>query len=265
MAESDTAGPAPRRKRPWGILDAAREAERSFAPVRAAIEQAERNTAPLRAAAKKASAMMRAMLGEEDEDPPPPSPVLAADPKPPAALPPAPPCHRPAFEVDPPKDLLAALREAFPGFKPTGQWWFYLETQLKDSHYRSNFEAHEAFCRAYENWSAEDLLRHLEAEGRVKPLRKPRGDTTCERLRDLHLHVDPEFAETASLRKLAKHIERSTGAIDGSTYYQTKLKPIREEIAARKKAAKAAQRWGDFNSVGRSDTTPLAESGPEDH
>jgi hypothetical protein len=140
--------------------------------VRAAIEQAERNTAPLRAAAEKASAMMRAMLGEEDEDPPTPSPALTEEPKPVAA--PPPPCHRPAFEVDPAQDLLAALREAFPAFKPTDRWWFHVECELKTAHHRSNPAAHDAFCLAYPNWSAEDLRRHLEEEGRIQPRQRGR-------------------------------------------------------------------------------------------
>jgi hypothetical protein len=99
-----------------------------------------------------------------------------------------------------------------------------------------------------------DEVRKAFAEAVApKKDRKPRGDSTCERLEDLHLKVDPEFAETEPLRKLAKRIDRSTGAIDASPYYQTKLKPIRAEIMARKKGAKRAQKWGDFNSIGRSD------------
>jgi hypothetical protein len=98
-----------------------------------------------------------------------------------------------------------------------------------------------------------DEVRKAIAEAALKKDRKPRGDSTCERLRDLHTNIDPEFAETASLRKLAERIERSTGALHESTYYQTKLKPIRAEIAARKREAKKAQKWGDFNSVGRLD------------
>ena len=264
MAESDAAGPAPRRKRRWTIADAAREVERSSAPLRAAIEQAERNTAPIRAAAERTSAMMRAILGEEDEGPPEPPPARDKEAQPAPSPPPAPPCRRPAFEADPPKDLLAALREAFPGFKPTDRWWFHVESELKDAHHRSNPAAHKAFGADFPNWSAEDLIRHLETEGRIKRRRKPRGPTVCERLQALHAK-DPAFAETASVRKLAKEIGRAPASLDGSHYYQTKLKPIREEIAARKKAAKAAQKWGHFDSVGRRDTGPEGGEGPEAH
>lgn len=108
----------------------------------------------------------------------------------------------------------------------------------------------EEICAAVQDAAAEGVKKAL-AES--KKDRKPRGETTCERLRDLHANIDPEFAETASLRKLGARIERSTGTIDGSTYYQTKLKPIREEITERKRVAKAAQKWGDFNSIGRPD------------
>jgi hypothetical protein len=142
--------------------------------MRAAIEKAERDSAPLRAAAEKASVMMRAMLGEEDEDPPSPSPAPPAEPKPLPAPPPAPPCRRPAFEADPPKDLLAALREAFPGFTPTDRWWLHVESELKTAHHRSNPAAHEAFCRAYLNWSTGDLRHHLEEEGRIQPRQRGR-------------------------------------------------------------------------------------------
>jgi hypothetical protein len=100
-----------------------------------------------------------------------------------------------------------------------------------------------------------DEVRKAIAEATSKKDRKPRGDSTCERLRDLHTETEEgaEFAETAPLRKLAERVERSTGAVHDSAYYQTKLKPEREKIAARKKAAKAAQKWGDFNSTGRLD------------
>ena len=108
----------------------------------------------------------------------------------------------------------------------------------------------EEICAAVQDAAAEGVKKGL-AES--KKDRKPRGDSTCDRLRDLHLNIDPEFAENAPLRKLAKRIERSTGALDGSHYYQTKLKPIRAENRARKRKVNGAQKWGDFNSIGRLD------------
>lgn len=80
----------------------------------------------------------------------------------------------------------------------------------------------------------------------------PRGETTCERLRRLHKE-DPDFAESEPIRELAEKIGRSTGTIHESHYYQTVLKPKRAEINARKKALKKAQKWGHFDSVGRTD------------
>jgi hypothetical protein len=217
MAESDAAGPVPRRKRRWGIREAVREAERSSAPMRAAIEQAERNTAPLRAAAERASAMMRDILGEEDEGPPEPlpAPTKVAQPAP-APLPP-PPCHRPAFEVDPPKDLLAALREAFPGFKPTDRWWDYVERQLKDAHHRSRPEAHDAFCLAYPNWSAGDLRRHLEEEGRIQPRQRGRKRKRTVDNLDVHQWVMAMATADRSFRHLSQKEAEKLGPFKART------------------------------------------------
>jgi hypothetical protein len=80
----------------------------------------------------------------------------------------------------------------------------------------------------------------------------PRGETTCERLRRLHKE-DPDFAESISIRKLADKIDRSTAAIHESHYYKTVLKPKRAEIAVNKKTVNKAQKWGHFDSVGRTD------------
>jgi hypothetical protein len=141
--------------------------------------------------------------------------------------------------VDPPEDLLAALREAFPGFKPTVSWWVHVETELKTAHHRSNPEAHDVFVDAYPYWTAGDLLRHLEAEGRVKPPRTPRGRTVCERLRELHAK-DPDFAEKASEKEVARRIEKKgPGSLAKSAYWLFTLKPRRAEVRARRALRKA--------------------------
>jgi len=100
---------------------------------------------------------------------------------------------------------------------------------------------------------ADEVRKAIAEDAASKKERKPRGESTCDRLRDLHKNIDPEFAETAPVRKLADRIDRSTGAIHESAYYQTKLKPEREKITERKRKLKAAQKWGDFNSIGRLD------------
>jgi len=180
----------------------------------------------------------------------------------PAEQPPAT-TQRPLFELDPSKRLLDALREAFPSFTPTDQWWLHVERELKDAHKRSNPEGHDDFLAAYRIWSADDLVRHLETTGWVKRPRTPRGDTTCERLRDLHVNVDPEFAETVSERLLGERIEREPGTFPSSHYWRTVLQPKRREVKAKiregKQKMRDAQRWGHFDSVGRRD------EGPEDH
>jgi hypothetical protein len=210
--------------------------ERQTAPLVAEMERAAKLGRQLEAAAAPARRMMAA-LGLEEGDPPPPPP------KPERPSHPPPPPDRPSFEVeDPPKDVLAALKEAFPGFKPTGNWWAHVETELKNAHHRSNQQGHDAFCAAYPYWTAEDLLRHLESEGRVKRPPAPRGKSVCERLRELHTE-DPDFAETAPERVLAKRIEKkSAGSLSKSAYWQFTLKPKRMEARARAQLARAGVR-----------------------
>jgi hypothetical protein len=100
---------------------------------------------------------------------------------------------------------------------------------------------------------ARDLGPGAEPPPSGKKPRTPRGETVCERLRALH-KSDKDFAETASVRKLIARIGiRSCGTLNGSTYYQTKLKRVRAEIKARAALIRRAQKWGDFNSLGSED------------
>ena len=111
--------------------------------------------------------------------------------------------------------------------------------------------------------SAEDIRAVADAVkaalAEAKKDRKPRGETTCERLRDLHVNLDPDFAETAPERQLAKRIDRSTGTFPDSHYWRTVLKPAREKARVAKAKILWAQKWGHFDSVGRSD------EGSKDH
>lgn len=160
---------------------------------------------------------------------------------------------RPPFEADPPERLLAALRKAFPGFDPTDRWWIHVEAELKETHWRSNPKGHDAFCASYCGWGVEDLLAHLSAAGLIPKPTQPRGLSVCERLRRLH-ESDPDFAEMAPEREVAQRIgKRSAGSLSKSYYWSHVLKPKRAEVRIRKKMAKAAQRWGDFDSIGRPD------------
>ena len=81
-----------------------------------------------------------------------------------------------------------------------------------------------------------------------KKAHRPRGKSTCERLRELH-KSDPEFVETASLKNIGKRIDRKKGSFHGSPYYQNKLKPIRDELEARKKKVKNPQKWHDCSGI----------------
>ena len=99
--------------------------------------------------------------------------------------------------------------------------------------------------------SREALLETAEAP-------KPRGPLIDELLAALHKE-DPEFAETAPLRKLRKRILKpdgkpvSLGGIDASYYYQSKLKPIRKKVEAVKKQVRHARKYADFNSIAAPD------------
>jgi len=109
----------------------------------------------------------------------------------------------------------------------------------------------------------EEEILAAAAEGARKAIaeskkdRQPRGESTCERLRDLHVNIDPDFAETASEPKLGKRIDRSPGTFPDSHYWVTVLQPkrrqVRAEIREAKRRARKAQRWGHFDSVGRRD------------
>jgi hypothetical protein len=158
--------------------------------------------------------------------------------------------------------LVERIREWWPPFEPgvVGHW-VRLEREIKNLRHElgTDQRTHEEFDAARLLWSAEDLVAYMEKIRMIpKSKRGPRGPTTCERLRELH-RQDPDFAETAGVRDLAKRIDRSPGALDGSHYYRTVLKPKRAEIEARKKAVNRPQKWGDFNSIGRPDEEP------EDH
>lgn len=82
--------------------------------------------------------------------------------------------------------------------------------------------------------------------------RRPRGETTCKRLERLH-QEDPDFAESASLRAIGRRIGRRAGTIHESTYYKTVLQSQRAELMARKRCARAATKWGHFDSLGEED------------
>ena len=98
-----------------------------------------------------------------------------------------------------------------------------------------------------------DAVKATLAES--KKDQKPRGETTCERFRDLHVNVDPEFAETAPERLLGERIERKPGTFPYSHYWRTVLRPrrakVRAEIREAKRKLREARRYGHFDSVGR--------------
>jgi hypothetical protein len=255
MAEPDSGRPAPS-----GAPDPARK-PRQRATLASVMRQMERANAPILAEMERVEDFTRrvhAAMGLGDgEDPGQPGAAASAETAPPPPPPPLPPPRsprpeRPRFEIDPPARLMAALRQAFPGFKPTDRWWIHVEAEVKNIHHRSSPADHDAFCLAFLNWGPDDLLRYLESEGLIQKSPRQRGPTVCERLRDLH-REDPDFTETAPERAVAKRIGRSTGALSKSHYWTTVLKPKRAEVRAQKSRVRSAQRWGHFDTVGRRD------------
>ena len=108
-----------------------------------------------------------------------------------------------------------------------------------------------------------DVVEAALAGGRAtsanpKRDRTPRGESTCERLKDLHENVDPAFALEATVRQLGKKIGRSPGTFPDSHYWRTVLKPAREKVRLEKGKIRGAKKWAHFDSVGRRDESPEA-------
>jgi hypothetical protein len=198
-------------------------------------------------------------LEEEDEDAAPlsqPADVVQA-----AAHTPKPepqPASRPAFEVEPGKALLVTMRQAFPGFKPTDRWWFHAERELKNAHHRSNAEGHEAFCAAYQNWSAEDLIHHLEAEGLIPS--QPKGGRKHKRtVEGLNVNewVAAMAARDPSFRYLSQRAAAELGPFSASgigiceLWIQMKTMVQNEALEAAERAkAELEDRRGEDEDVG---------------
>jgi hypothetical protein len=260
MAEPDAAGPVPisgpqppaqKGSLSLTLADIQRDIDRATAPLRAAQRQAERSLAPVLATAEMferqqqqiaamvdraigpylrtltgAPAQKKAATPSQDSAGRLPNPVPAA----------------PAFDASPPAmstlvDTVAAeVLKTLAGSR-TGET--------------------AAFAEEIRAAVADEVRKAFAEAAASKKDRKPRGETTCERMRDLHLNIDPEFAETASEPKLGKRIGRSPGTFPDSHYWTTVLQPkrrqVRAEIQEAKRKAREAQRWGHFDSVGRRD------------
>jgi hypothetical protein len=261
MAEPDAAGPAPiggpqppaqKGSRSLTLADIQRDIDRATAPLRAAQREADRSMAPVFAVARQFERDQRRIAAMVDKAIGPYLRTLAGPPSQKKATP-----TREDSERRLPLPAPAGTAHAPPAFDASPSAMSALVDTVAAEVLKTLTGSRTGETAAFTEEiraAVADEVRKAIAEAVAPPKdRKPRGDSTCERLRDLHLNVDPEFAETATLRKLAKRIGRSTGAIDGSPYYKTKLKGIRAVINARKKEAKRAQKWGDFNSIGRSD------------
>lgn len=266
MAESDAAGPAPSDRPPspqkaprrTTLAQVAREMERRSAPLRQAAAEAEKFRRQIESFTETGR-RLRAEFGiEEDEAEggglPASEPAPAPEPCPVQPATPA----RPAFEIDPPTHLLAALRQAFPGFKPTDRWWFHVEGQLKEISHRGNPAGHAAFCAAYARWSAEDLLRHLEAEGLAERMKGGRPHKRTVEGLDVNQWVaamaaaDPTFRHLSqkAAAKLGPFSARAIGMCEVWIQMKAMLKAEADEAAERAKAELADRRGEDEDPNG---------------
>jgi hypothetical protein len=264
MAETDAAGTAhpsgpqpPARKGSLSTLaEIQRDIDRATAPLRAAQREAERSMAPMLAAAREFERYRRRIAAEidkaigpylrtfagttaqkeatprpQDSDRrlPPPAPTAAAH-------------AAPAPDANP--AAVSALVETV-----SAEVWERLAVSLTGET--------AALKEEIRTTIAEEVRKAFAEAAASKKDRKPRGETTCERFRDLHVNVDPEFAETAPERLLGERIERKPGTFPSSHYWRTVLRPkraeVRAEIREAKRKLRTAQKWGDFNSAGRRD------------
>lgn len=267
MAEPDAAGPPPNNRPPSGskrprrgsLAQVFRDMEHQTAPIRREIERAQKWQREVAAFAEPTRRILAEFGIDEDEG------GGAAPPSPPATPP-----HRytplqsparsprPPFEIDTPAHLLAALRQAFPGFKPTDRWWFHVEGQLKEISHRGNPAGHAAFCVAYARWTAEDLLRHLEAEGLVERMKGGRPHKRTVEGLDVNQWVaamaaaDPTFRHLSqkAAAELGPFSARAIGTCEIWIQMKAMLKAEADEEAERAKAELADRRGEDEDPNG---------------
>ena len=269
MAESDAAGPAPdgrppsqsKPRRRGSLAQAFRDMERAAAPIREEVKRAQKLQQQIAAFVEPTRRMMVEFGIEESEEAeggglPASEPAPAPAPEP-CPVPPAAPA-RPAFEIEPTTHLLAALRQAFPGFKPTDRWWIHVEGELKEISHRGNPAGHAAFCAAYARWSAEDLLRHLEAEGLAERVKGGRPHKRTVEGLDVNQWVaamaaaDPTFRHLSqkAAAKLGPFSDRAIGTCEVWIQMKAMLKAEADEAAERAKAELADRRGEDEDPNG---------------
>ena len=264
MAEPDAAGPAPiggpqppaqKGSRSLTLADIQRDIDRATAPLRAAQREADRSMAPVLAVARQFERDQRRIAAMVDKAIGPYLRTLAGPPSQKKAtptredserrLPPAAPAGTahapPAFDASP--SAMSALVDT-------------VAAEVLKTLTGSRTGETAAFTEEIRAAVADEVRKAFAEATASKKDRKPRGETTCERLRDLHVNIDPEFAETASERKLGERIERSPGTFPDSHYWRTVLRTAREKARLEKKKVRRAQKWGHFDSVGRCDEDP---------
>jgi hypothetical protein len=127
----------------------------------------------------------------------------------------------PLYEADPSETLLAALRNAFPGFNGTAGWWREVEEEIKKRHRLRDESGYGFFRSQYPKLTSDDLLRILIDDEWIKPkARRGRPTRTVDGL-NVHQYLmveamkDPSIT-TLSPKKLEDYVPFSENTIRGS-------------------------------------------------
>lgn len=265
MAETDAAGPAPSSgsqppaqtgSRSLTLADIQRDIERTTAPLMAAKREVERSMAPALAAARAIERYQQQITATVNKAI---GPYLRTLPAPPAqtkaAATPSDSAGRLPPLVPATTAHVAPASSATPVAMPTLVDTVAAEVLKTLAESLAGETA--AFKEEIRAAIGDEVRKAFAAAAVSKKDRKPRGESTCERLRDLHVNVDPDFAETAPERLLAERIDREPGTFPSSHYWRTVLRPkrakVRAEIREGKRKLREARRYGHFDSVGRTD------------
>lgn len=213
----------------WTTVDIHRAMKRSMSPVlelQAAIETQRRDVD--NAFGKPARRLTRAILGDATEQE---IAELSEASNSPHTLTTnkeccfeASPRDVPLYETSPSKELLAALKKSFPGFKTTPLWWGKVESEVKERHRLGNESSYNVFCFAYPRLNSKELLDVLVADGWVQREAHRGRPTLTKNGLDVHQWLNAAATKepsimTLSPRKLAKEIPFSASAIRGSWVY----------------------------------------------
>lgn len=152
---------------------------------------------------------------------------------------------RPAYELDPPPQLVDALRQAFGTFFPANpRQWFEVENRLKrlySDHHYSDARAYGRFVdELYPAWGADDVIDFLVEVGLLTKPKKRRG---CP-IREVDgLNVDQYLLVVAdrdqSVTQLSPRALEKIVPFSASTIRNCKVFDIWQQLRAESAAASA--------------------------